>query len=88
MARHDTFVEAPWAMTAAVPSAHRDVVHGGMVLLESGSDSNHSANDLTDIVAGSLANTNDVSLGVEASIGIYQAFDVGANEMRPGRERT
>ena len=81
--RRDMYIEAPWAMTAAVPSAHRDVVHGGMVLLEPGSDSNQSANDLTDIVAGSLANTNDVQFGVEASIGTYQAFDVGANEMRP-----
>ena len=34
MRRHEIQIEAPWVVTDAVPSAHRDVVHGGMVLLE------------------------------------------------------
>ncbi len=81
--RYEIQIEAPWAVTNAVPSAHRDVVHGGMVLLEPSGDSKHSAEDLIEIVTESLLKTTDVPISVEASIGIYQAFDVGANEMRP-----
>ena len=81
--RYEIQIEAPWAVTNAVPSAHRDVVHGGMVLLEPSGDSKDSAEDLIEIVTESLLKTTDVPIGVEASIGMYQAFDVGANEMQP-----
>ena len=46
-------------------------------------DSKHSAKDLIEIVTESMRQTTAMPIGVEASIGIYQAFDVGANEMRP-----
>ena len=78
--RYEIQIEAPWAVTAAVLSAHPDVVHGGMVLLEPIGDSNHRADDWLEVVTESLLQTTDVPIGVEASIGIYQAFDVGAIE--------
>ena len=86
--RYEIQIEAPWAVTNAVPSAHRDVVHGGMVLLEASGDSKHITEDLIEIVTESMRQTTAMPIGVEASIGIYQALDVGANEMQPSLNDT
>jgi hypothetical protein len=53
---------------------------GGMVLLEPTGDANSSAYDLTAVFTGKFARPHDVALGLEATVGLQQAFDVGSNE--------
>jgi hypothetical protein len=69
--------------TSMVATRH-DIAEGGMVLLEPTGGSNLSAFDLIEVIAGTNQNAIDLPLGVEAAIGMYQAFDVGvAAEPRP-----
>lgn len=53
---------------------------GGMVLLEPTGDANSSAYDLTAVFTGKFARPHEVALGLEATVGLQQAFDVGSNE--------
>jgi hypothetical protein len=53
---------------------------GGMVLLEPTGDANSSAYDLTSVFTGNFARPHEVALGLEATVGLQQAFDVGSNE--------
>jgi hypothetical protein len=60
-----------------------DQAEGGMVLLEPSGDANSSAYDLTAVYFSGLDGSDDVPLGVEASVGTYQAIDIGTRELQP-----
>jgi hypothetical protein len=53
---------------------------GGMVLLEVLGDANLCDFDLTNVLTGDLERGSMAPLGIEVSVGIYQAFDVGASQ--------
>jgi hypothetical protein len=55
-----------------------DEQDGGMVLLATSGDANSSAYDLSAVILSGMTDDTIVPLRVEASVGIYQAFDVGA----------
>lgn len=61
-------------------SANFSQAEGGMVLLEPTGDANSSAYDLTAVFTGNFAPPHEVALGLEATVGLQQAFDVGSNE--------
>lgn len=61
---------------------------GGMVLLQPSGDANSSAYDLTALYLSGLGNNAAVPLGVEASVGMYQAIDVGTSELRHASRET
>ncbi len=62
----------------------REHAEGGMVLLEPSGDANSSAYDLTAVYLRGLDGSDGLPLvGVEASVGMYQAIDIGANDLRP-----
>jgi hypothetical protein len=65
------------------PSLPHDIDQGGMVLLEPSGDANLNTYDLMETVASSFLDTNEARpLGVEVSVGMYQALDVGAYEVQ------
>jgi hypothetical protein len=66
-----------------IPAKPVDQADGGMVLLEPSGDANSSAYDLTAVYLRGLNGNRAVPLGVEASIGMYQAIDIGTSELRP-----
>jgi hypothetical protein len=67
--------------TSAPPA--NDQADGGMVLLEPNGDANSSAYDLAGVYFSSLGNGTFSPLSVEASVGMYQAIDVGTSELQP-----
>jgi hypothetical protein len=79
--RDESYEEFLPANTADLPSVRHDIDEGGMVLLAPAGDANLHAYDFIETVAGSVLETNVAgSLGVEVSVGMYQALDVGAYE--------
>jgi hypothetical protein len=65
-----------------LPSTN-DTAKGGMVLLEPSGDANLCAYDLTAVFAGNIQESVELPLGMEVSVGIYQALDIGGNELHP-----
>ncbi len=53
---------------------------GGMVLLQPTGDANSNAYDLAAVYLHGLESTAAAPLGVEASVGMYQAIDVGTSQ--------
>jgi hypothetical protein len=66
---------------ASPPTAVQD--RGGMVLLANSGDANASAYDLSAAILGGMTDDAIAPLRVEASVGVYQAFDVGGSESLP-----
>ena len=58
---------------------------GGMVLLHASGEANESAINLANVAIGHLDFLN-VRAGVEASVGFYQAVDVGSEELSAAEE--
>jgi hypothetical protein len=56
---------------------------GGMVLLVNRGDANASAYDLSAVILSGMSGETIAPLRVEASVGVYQAFDVGGSESLP-----
>jgi hypothetical protein len=73
----------PPVKTQAVPAPQFNQAEGGMVLLEPSGDANSSAYDLAAVYLKGMNDNQAVPQGVEASVGMYQALDVGASESRP-----
>jgi hypothetical protein len=76
----DTRTAAKEFLSAEEPTAHlRDGIpaDGGMVLLQPTGDPNSSAYDLTDAFFSRLGGDDHAPLAVEASLGMYQAIDIG-----------
>lgn len=71
----------------ASKSANRDA-DGGMVLLQPSGDANSSAYDLTAAYFSGLGDNAALPLGVEVSVGMYQAIDVGTSDLRPSSRET
>ena len=54
-----------------------------MVLLATSGDANSSVYDLSAVILCGMTDNAIAPLRVEASVGFYQAFDVGSNELLP-----
>jgi hypothetical protein len=63
-------------------TASSDASEGGMVLLEHDGGANDCVYDLAESFTGRIEEMIEVPLGAERSVGFYQAFDVGGNELR------
>jgi hypothetical protein len=70
--------EHPPAEAAQATYPLQDVADGGMVLLMPTGDANLGIDDSIGDIVGNVERANHLPVGVEASIGIYQAMDVGA----------
>jgi hypothetical protein len=60
-----------------------DQQEGGMILLATSGDANASAYDLSTVVLSGMTDNAIAPLRVDASVGVYQAFDVGSIEQLP-----
>lgn len=67
--------------TSAIATQPAFDADGGMVLLENSGDANSNAYDLTAVFVADLDMRNANSMGMEAALGMYQAIDVGANDL-------
>ncbi len=61
---------------------------GGMVMLAASGDPNSGAYDLTAVLLSELQVADAQTFVVEASVGLYQAVDVGTRESRPAQGDT
>jgi hypothetical protein len=55
---------------------------GGMVLLQASGDADSSAYDLTAVLFSGAEKSTQMATDTEAAVGVYQAFDVSAAELR------
>jgi len=60
-----------------------DQQNGGMVLLATSGDANASAYDLSTVILSGITDDTIAPLRLDASVGVYQAFDVGGVEQLP-----
>jgi hypothetical protein len=80
----DSFDQEVFATTARwTPEPARHEADGGMVLLTPSGDANSSAYDLAAVYFTRLGRDEINPLGVEATVGMYQAIDIGTSDLRP-----
>jgi hypothetical protein len=80
----DSYDQEVFANTARwTPEPARHEADGGMVLLTPSGDANSSAYDLAAVYFTRLGRDEIRPLGVEATVGMYQAIDIGTSDLRP-----